>query len=108
MSHSALDRRLGHELGVYIQTGVAPEIMDVAKQRAIMRPLAGMLRLAGWEVAPAGVCALNVERCGTPSRIHLRPSLRDPDDVPEEWCRGVVFSQFEIEKDLPSCLLKMP
>ncbi len=51
---------------------------------------------------------MEVERGGVPSRLHLRPSLRDPDDVPETWRQGVVFSQFEVEKDLPSCILKMP
>jgi ATP-dependent helicase YprA (DUF1998 family) len=108
MSHSSLDRRLGHELGVYIQTGVAPEVADVARQRAILRPLAGMLDLAGWQEAASRNCALEVERVGVSSRLHLRPSLRDPDDIPNTWRQGVVFSQFEVEKDLPSCILKMP
>lgn len=108
MSHSALDRRLGHELGIYIQTDVAPEIADLVQQRTILGPLAGMLSLAGLQVASSRVCALDVGREGVPTRLHLRPSLRDPDDVPDIWRQGVVFSQFEIEKDLPSCLLKMP
>ena len=108
MSHSALDRRLGHELGIYIQTDVAPEIADLVQQRTILGPLAGMLSLAGLQVASSRVCALDVGQEGVPTRLHLRPSLRDPDDVPDIWRQGVVFSQFEIEKDLPSCLLKMP
>lgn len=108
MSHSALDRRLGHELGVYIQTGVAPEVMDLGQQGAILRPFAGMLGLAGWQIATPSECALQVVRGGVRSQLHLRPSLRDSGDVPEAWRRGVVFSQFEVEKDLPSCLLKMP
>jgi len=108
MSHSALDRRLGYELGVYIQTGIAPEVMDLGQQGAILRPLAGMLGLAGWQLATSSECALYMVRGGARSQLHLRPSLRDSGHVPEAWRPGIVFSQFEVEKDLPSCLLKMP
>jgi len=108
MSHSTLDRRLGHELGVYIQTGAAPEIMDVGRQRAILRPLASMLGLGGWQVVPSASAALEAKRDSASAQLHLRPSLRDLADVPNEWHQGIVYSQFEIEKDLPSCLLKLP
>lgn len=108
MSHTALDRRLGNDLGVYIQTGVAPEVIGAVQQGEVFRPLAGMLELAGWRVRSSRDCAMLVERSDVRSRIHLRPSLRDPRDLPEIWQRGIVFSQFEVEKDLPSCLLKMP
>jgi len=108
MSHSTLDRRLGHELGVYIQAGVAPEVMGLAQQGAVFRPLAEMLGLAGWQLATSHECALEVVRGGVRSQLHLRPSLRNPGDVPRGRGQVVVFSQFEVEKDLPSCLLKMP
>lgn len=108
MNHSALDRRLGYELGVYARTGVAPQAADVLEQRDILRPLSGMLALAGWHIRQSQECALDVERSGVRSRLHLRPSLRDKRDVPDTWERDIVFSQFEVEKDLPSCLLKMP
>lgn len=108
MNHSVLDRRLGHELGVYIQTGMAPEMMDIGRQGATLQPLRRMLELAGWQHTGSRECALEVVRGGVRTRLHLRPSLRDPTDVPDEWRRGVMFSQFEVEKDLPSCLLKLP
>lgn len=108
MTHAQLDRKLALDLAQYIISGAAPAIEPPRAQHEQLRPLLSMLRLMGWRTSESRNFGAEIGRPGSVAQIALRPALVDPASVPAHW-RGVLqFSAFEIEKDLPSCLLEIP
>jgi hypothetical protein len=66
-----------------------------------------MLELEGWSVASNERTAIDVIKDAVHLSIAVRPALRAVESDPREWERAVVLSEYEIRKDLPSCLLKI-
>jgi hypothetical protein len=108
MTHAQLDRKLALNLAQYVLSGAAPTIESPRAQYEQLRPLLSMLRLMGWRTSASASLGAEIERSGSPTLIALRPALVDPASVPEHWKGALQFSAFEIEKDLPSCLLAIP
>jgi len=108
MTHAELDRRLALDLARYAQYGEAPSICDPSAQHNRLRPLLSMFRLGGWHVAASETFGARICRNGHFVDIALRPALFDPASVPASWSRALCLSDFEVEKDLPSCLLEIP
>jgi ATP-dependent helicase YprA (DUF1998 family) len=108
MMHAALDRRLAYQLATYIQTGVCPKLFSPTEQQAKGIPLMEMLELNGWMVEQAREFAFEVHKGSTTAVIGVIPALFDAGSLPESWGGVTVFSTHEIDKDLPSCLLKFP
>ncbi len=108
ITHSQLDRNLALDLAQYVLTGAAPTIGTPRAQYEQLLPLLSILRLMGWRTSASATFGAEIERAGSQNLVALRPALVDPGSVPEHWRCALQFSAFEIEKDLPSCLLAIP
>lgn len=108
MYHASLDRRLALDLAAYIQSGEVPRLYTPTQQREILIPVTSMLELDGWVVRPSDSHGLSISRKGKSADIAVLPSLFDPGSRPDEWAACICLSTFDIEMDLPSCLLEMP
>jgi Domain of unknown function (DUF1998)/Helicase conserved C-terminal domain len=108
MSHASLDRRLAIDLAEYAVRGVVPGLYSQAEQETVLAPIAAMLSLDRWAVAPSLAIGIRAERSTRQYEIAAVPSLVDPAVLPTSYQAAIVFSMHEIEKDLPSCLLKLP
>ena len=67
-----------------------------------------MLKLEGWSLTTSTTTAFDASKNGERVSIAVRPSLRAVEADPPGWDNAVVLSEYEIRKDLPSCLMKMP
>jgi ATP-dependent helicase YprA (DUF1998 family) len=108
LSHSVLDRHLASQLGSHLRDGVVPAIGAPAVQREILRPVERMLELEGWNLSPSSVVAFDAVKDDLQMTLAVRPALRAAESDPDAWSNAVVLSEYEVRKDLPSCLLKMP
>jgi ATP-dependent helicase YprA (DUF1998 family) len=108
MTHAQLDRRLALDLARYAQEGVPPMICTPTEQHARLGPFLSMVRLGGWQVAAVREFGARITRGTHSVDIALRPALFDPDSVPASWRGALQVSDFEVDKDLPSCLLEIP
>jgi hypothetical protein len=108
MLHASLNRHLAKDLAQYIQHGRPPELFGLQTQRDRMAPLKAMLELDSWIVSPGNHVAFEIVKAQTRHSLVLTPSLFDQQCVPLEWKGAIAFSQYDIENDLPSCLLKLP
>jgi ATP-dependent helicase YprA (DUF1998 family) len=100
--HADLDRFLALELVKFIGDGVTPRPLSAAAQRAVLAPLADMLRLAGWQLLGGDAAPVTARKNGRTLSVHALPSLVDPvamglADSPASPC----FSKYEIDRDLP-------
>jgi hypothetical protein len=107
MSHSQLDRNLAVGLADYARNGVAPHVPSPEVQWEQLRPLASMMALDGWNFARSsefGAIATKDDRRHT---VRILPGLRSANEfgtpVPD-----FPLSEFQLNKDLPSCLLDRP
>jgi ATP-dependent helicase YprA (DUF1998 family) len=107
LNHTTLDRHLAMQLGRYFRDGTVPEVGSPIVQRELLQPVAEILALEGWSLQEDTVGAFRVEKAGQRRTIALRPSLRSADADPAGWRDAIVFSQFQVGRDLPSCLLKV-
>ena len=108
MLHASLNRHLAIDLAQYSEHGRPPALYDLAVQRQRLAPLKSMLELDEWNVASTGGAAFEIVKAGARHSLILTPSLFDQQSVPAEWQDAIAFSQYDIDNDLPSCLLKIP
>jgi ATP-dependent helicase YprA (DUF1998 family) len=108
LSHSVLDRHLASQLANHLRDGVVPAIAAPALQRKILRPVAQMLELEGWSLRESKAAAFDVFKGDLRVTLAARPALRASESDPEGWNNVIVLSEYEVRKDLPSCLLKFP
>jgi hypothetical protein len=87
---------------------VVPAIGAPAVQREILRPVERMLELEGWHLSASNVVAFDAVKADLRMTLAVRPALRAAESDPDGWSNAVVLSEYEVRKDLPSCLLKMP
>jgi len=106
--HDSLDRHLALEFANYCHTGRAPELLNVDQQRTSGKPLREMAELHGWRVEDHVEFAFRLSKRVQNVIVGVMPSLFDERSLPSVWDRVVHFSVHEIQKDLPSCLLKLP
>ncbi len=107
LSHAALDRHLAIQLGLQCRDGTVPAITTASAQRQVLMPLADILRLEGWSLSDTRAIALVATKGPSKKAIAVRPSLRSYEADPPEWNSAVVFTEYELIKDLPACLLKV-
>lgn len=108
MSHTQLDRRLALDLARYALNDTVPKLAAAQEQRHALGPLLSMLQLDGWSIRSSPTFGAIVSCEGKQLNLALRPALFDPYSLPGNWSEAHTFSQFEVEKDLPSCLLAVP
>jgi hypothetical protein len=108
MSHTTLDRRLALDLAAYFRDGTAPALIDQAEQLDVLLPVISMLELHGWKITGHSESGIEAGRSGSRCNIVAIPSLIDRDSLPTSYANSIVLSVYEIEKDLPGCLLKLP
>ncbi len=106
--HSSLDRRLALQLAAYCLRGEVPSLFSPGQQRAYSKPLQDMVELHGWSVGGSRDFGFELTRRGRRVTVGIVPALYDTDSLPDSWDSVLAFSVHEIEKDLPSCLLKLP
>jgi hypothetical protein len=107
MTHAQLDRKLALGLAQYASTGTAPTVGAPKDQLVELRPLLVMLELAGWNTSPSKTYGATISRQGVNRNLAVRPALVDAGAVPPYFGSAVSFSSFEIDKDLPSCLIQV-
>jgi ATP-dependent helicase YprA (DUF1998 family) len=108
MSHTSLDRRLAIDLAEYSVRGLVPQLYSQTEQEASLAPIASMLSLDRWTVSPSPTVGIRAARGVRQYDVAAVPSLVDLVSLPNTYQNAIVFSMHEIEKDLPSCLLKLP
>lgn len=108
LTHASLDRHLALTLAKYARTGEVPALLSRDSQRLGLEPFTAMLQLDGWAAAPSATDGSIFSRRGTRFDAVLVPSLYDPGSVPAAWANSLQFSVYEVEKDLPSCLTRVP
>ena len=107
-NHLSLDRRLALDLATYCRTGRAPALFDLDAQFRTLEPLKQMMELEGWVVRTSQRPGYEGSRGANSAWILAIPSLRDPMAVPNELSGATIFSAFELERDLPTCIIKLP
>lgn len=108
LTHSSLDRHLALEMANYIECGAAPRVFEFEEQRTVLAPVRTVLELAGWVVGDPPDGGLTAIKNGREERIFAAPTLLDASAYPDSFSAGTVFTRFEIEKDLPSCVAQLP
>jgi hypothetical protein len=108
LNHASLDRHLALTLAKYARSGQVPALFSQDSQRRGLEPFTAMLQLDGWSASPSATDGLTFSRRGTRFDAVLVPSLYDPGSVPAAWANSLQFSVYEVEKDLPSCLTRVP
>lgn len=98
--HSSLDRFLALDLVRFIKDGVTPPLQDRAAQQIVLKPLAELLRLAGWDVALNKSAPQTAVKGDRTLEIGACPSLIDPSSIGVVKGR-LLFSPYEIARDLP-------
>jgi len=106
-SHSSLDRHLGIDLARYIESGEVPGELSAEQQLEALKPLLGMVELAGWDTKNDGQ-HFDVEHNGTQFRLTACPSLRACTPKDEVNGRTVLtFTPYELSRDLPSAFAEL-
>jgi ATP-dependent helicase YprA (DUF1998 family) len=108
MSHASLDRHLALQLGRYIESGSAPALYSPREQQDRGIALRDMLGQSGWTVENSDPFAFAIRKAARAATIGVIPALLDPTALPAQWAPVTAFSTQEIDKDLPSCLLRVP
>lgn len=101
-SHTDLNRFLALDMWRYVMHGATPAIQTDKAQRKILDPLVQMLELEGWKSVSLQGVPVEVERNGRKYILASYPSILDPSAArhPLEG-RALLFSQYEIERNLP-------
>jgi ATP-dependent helicase YprA (DUF1998 family) len=107
MYHHSLDRTLALQLAQFYSRGSAPTLLSDAEQRHHAEPLRDMLAMRGYAIADAPPYALRVASNGGQITVGVVPTLRDPASLPPDWGAVVPLTVREIDRDLPSCLIKL-
>jgi len=108
MTHSSLDRHLALQLATYIRSGDHPPLLAAAEQLKRAAPLKDMLELNGWSIGTAPSFAFTIRKASRFCTVGVIPALYDRNSLPTSWSPATPFSTHEIDKDLPTCLLKVP
>lgn len=108
ITHDSLDRFLAAELARYFRLGEAPELYDQERQVRLLEPISGALEMSGWITEHSAGGGLVAHRNGSTQRICVVPALMDASVVRSYYPNAHVFSAFEIEKDFPACIAKLP
>jgi ATP-dependent helicase YprA (DUF1998 family) len=107
MYHHSLDRHLALQLAHFYSRGTAPVLLSDAEQRHHAEPLRDMLGMRGYTVADAPPYALRVASNSGQITVGVVPTLRDRAALPPDWGAVVPLTVREIDRDLPSCLVKL-
>lgn len=105
--HATLDRHLAIRLGRYLLHGDIPAVESLDVQRKQLHSLMQMLLLDQWTASSDREHALRVTKNNRSLHLVVRPSLRDRQADPPSFAAAVVLNEYELQKDLPSCLLKI-
>jgi hypothetical protein len=105
--HATLDRHLAIRLGRYLSKGDVPAVEALDVQRTQLSSLTQMLSLDRWTLATDSRHAYRVSKNNQSIHLAVRPSLRDRQADPPAFATAVVLNEYELRKDLPSCLLKI-
>ena len=81
LHHVSLNRFLALDLVKFIKDGQIPAKFDLISQHEELKPLAQMLRLAGWEIINNGMTPLKASRAGRSIELWSYPSLIDPKAI---------------------------
>jgi hypothetical protein len=107
MYHHSLDRHLAIQLAHFYSRGTAPALLTDVEQRHHAEPLRDMLEMRGYTVAEAPPYALRLASNGAQITMGVVPTLRDRAALPPDWGAVVPLTVREIDRDLPSCLVKL-
>lgn len=108
MTHESLDRFLALDLATYFKSRIAPPLFGANQQERILSPVRSVMELEGWMVQSNSDGGFEAKRGNRNARIYAAPSLLDPQAYPSHFAGATVFTAFEIEKDLPSCIGNLP
>lgn len=106
-NHSALDRHLAMQLGLYFRDDTVPAIASLSVQRQVIKQLVEILKLEGWSFTNDEAVGLVATKGNVKKSLAVRPSLRAVESDPPRWDDHIVFTEYELAKDLPACLLKV-
>jgi ATP-dependent helicase YprA (DUF1998 family) len=107
MLHHSLDRHLALQLARYYRDGIAPPLMTHEEQRRHAEPLRDMLEMRGCTVTDAAPYALRASANGNLIIVGVLPTLHDRASLPVDWNAVVPLTVRELDRDLPSCLVKL-
>ncbi|QGT82214.1 DEAD/DEAH box helicase [Pseudomonas coronafaciens] len=105
-SHSRLDRSLALEFAAYIEFGEVPESLPLHKQMEVLAPLVEMIKLAGWDFSCVA-SGLYVSTKEKQFLIEACPSLRAAADVKKAGLVNLIFTPYELARDLPSAFAEL-
>ena len=106
--HQDLHRFLALDLWEYVAHGTTPPIPDIAGQREWLRPLVGMLGLAGWGATGTADIPVVVDRDGVRRTLGCYPALIDPSAAGHPLTgSAVLVSKYELEKNLPGAFVRV-
>jgi ATP-dependent helicase YprA (DUF1998 family) len=100
--HTKLDRNLASTLLEYAKDGILPQKPTRSEQREILKPLAELMSLAGWNESGGSDASLVISRDGRTKKIFAYPSLIEPEYY--GFGAGLdlaTFSPYELARDLP-------
>jgi hypothetical protein len=95
------------QLGLYFRDGTVPAVTAPSLQREVLKPLADILKLEGWSLTENASLGFVATKGNLEKAIAVRPSLRGFEADPPHWDNAIIFTEYELEKDLPACLLKV-
>ncbi len=106
--HDSLDRFLALDLVRFIKVGCSPEPFDWSRQQEELKPLAIMLKLAGWQISDGGEAPVTATRFGRSVALWSYPSLVDPKALGfVESAAAFAFSPYELSRDLPGAFAEI-
>ena len=105
-THFSLDRQLGLDLARYIESGEVPEELNIEQQKLVLAPLLEMIELAGWEykIENSSLTVTNREKHFI---VGACPSLRIAPKLKNNQGNHLVFTPYEISRDLPSAFAEL-
>ncbi len=101
--HATLDRLLALDLLRFISNGALPAKLSVEEQQNMLRPLIGMLKLAGWQITYTNSAPITAKSSdGRMVDLYSYPSLVRPRYYGFVMASTkAAFSPYELSRDLP-------
>lgn len=106
--HDSLDRFLALDLVRFIKEGCSPEPFGRSRQQEELKPLALMLKLAGWQISDEGEAPVTATQSGRSVALWSYPSLVGPKALGfVESASAFAFSPYELSRDLPGAFTEI-